>query len=435
MRDDTTRAQIVAAVQDDLEQLVAVLLDTPQLDLAMAEQLTRDRLRALSAQVLEASLAARGTGKAGPRLPCPCGGEARFAGYRAKAVQTVVGWIQLRRAYYPCPACHQSQIPLDGLLGLARDSQSAGVRRLASQCGALLPFGQAARLLGDTAGIALSASTLRVVSEAVGDRREQDLRQQAAVAWREGIPVVPGPAPERLYVAMDGVRILTTDGTGKEAKVGVVVAEERLADGGWVRGRARYVVSFQDAAAFGQRLALEAHRQGLEGAREVLVLGDGAEWIWQVAAEHVPHATCIVDWYHASERIWDLGRALYGEGTAKTARWVGRQLQQLARGQVRRLVRTWRRLRCSGTVATVRDEQVTYFTNQASRMAYDQYRERELDIGSGMVESACKALIGMREKGPGMRWTVVGAQAVANVRVLLFNDEWDDYVIPLSPAA
>jgi hypothetical protein len=70
---------------------------------------------------------------------------------------------------------------------------------------------------------------------------------------------------------------------------------------------------------------------------------------------------------------------------------------------------------------------VTYFTNQARRMAYDRYRARGLDIGSGMVESACTALIGMREKGPGMRWSVAGAQAVANVRVLLFNDEWADY--------
>jgi uncharacterized protein UPF0236 len=435
MRDDTTRAQIVAAVQQEIEQLVADLLLTAQLDLATAESLTRERLRAVGARLLEESLAARGTGKTGGREPCACGGTATFEGYRSKDVQTVVGWIRLRRAYYHCRGCGQSAIPLDSRLGLSRDSHSPGVRRLASQLGALLPFAQAAGTLADTTGIRLSPSTIRVVSEAVGARREAELRQQVARAWQDGVPAVVGPAPERLYVAMDGVRILATDGSRTEAKVGVVVPEARLPDGRERRDMARYVVSFDEATAFGQRLALEAQRRGVETAATVIVLGDGAAWIWNLAAEHFPTATCIVDWYHASERIWELGRALYGEGTSKTARWVARQLTHLAAGRVRRLVTAWQRLVCSGMTAQVRDEQVTYFTNQASRMAYDQYRARGLDIGSGMVESACKALIAMREKGPGMRWQPAGAQAVANIRVLLFNDEWDDYAIPLAPAA
>lgn len=94
---------------------------------------------------------------------------------------------------------------------------------------------------------------------------------------------------------------------------------------------------------------------------------------------------------------------------------------------MRALVRAWQQLQCRGPAAVVRDEQVTYFTNQAPRMAYDSYRARGLDIGSGLVESACKQLIGVREKGPGMRWSVPGVQAVANVRVLLFNDQWTNY--------
>ena len=105
MRDDTTRAQIVAAVQQEIEQLVADLLLTAQLDLATAESLTRERLRAVGARLLEESLAARGTGKTGGREPCACGGTATFEGYRSKDVQTVVGWIRLRRAYYHCRGC------------------------------------------------------------------------------------------------------------------------------------------------------------------------------------------------------------------------------------------------------------------------------------------------------------------------------------------
>lgn len=152
------------------------------------------------------------------------------------------------------------------------------MRRLASQFGALLPFGQAATSLADAARIQLSSSSVRVVSEAVGARREADLTQQVADAWRDGLPVVAGPAPDRLSIAMDGVRIMSTSGEGREAKVGVVVPERRGPDG-QQRDAASYVASFATAAAFGPRLALEAHRRGLEAAAEVVVLGDGAEWI------------------------------------------------------------------------------------------------------------------------------------------------------------
>jgi hypothetical protein len=228
-------------------------------------------------------------------------------------------------------------------------------------------------------------------------------------------------------VALDGTLVPAVGGQHKEAKVGVVRPEGRDPAGALAAAPASYVAGFAPAAEFGRRLALEAHRRGLEAAEEVVVLGDGAEWIWNLAAEHFPGAVEIVDWYHAAERIWELGRARYGEGTARTARWVERQLERLAKGEVRALVAAWRRLKCGAAAAAVRDEQVGYFTNQAGRMAYGRYRARGLAIGSGMVEGGAKALIGAREKGPGMRWSAAGANAVAQVRTLLFNDAWAAY--------
>jgi hypothetical protein len=154
---------------------------------------------------------------------------------------------------------------------------------------------------------------------------------------------------------------------------------------------------------------------------------NGAAWIWNLADEHVPHAVQIVDWYHASERVWDLGRALHGQDTPEAAAWVDRQLARLAHGEAASLATEWAALPLRGDPATVRDAQVTYFTNQAGRMAYAQYRADGWDIGSGMIESTCKTVIGQRQKGSGMRWSDTGAQTVASVRVLLFNHEWDDY--------
>jgi hypothetical protein len=424
--DDSTIPAVLEALHADLRALLEWLVGTAAVDLATAEGVVRDGVLALGGRLLAAGLACRGTGKAGPRRPCPCGGQATCEGYRPKTVQTLVGWIELRRAYYACPACGQGQAPLDATLGVARDSHSPGVRRLACRFGALLPFAQAATTLAEAAGIHLGTSTVRTVTEAVGAQQERTIAAAVTAAWATGLPPAAGPPPDRVYVAMDGVRILGTDGAGREVKVGVVVPVQRQADGE-ERAPASYTASLEAAAGFGRRLALDAHRRGIEGTREVAVLGDGAAWIWALAAEHFPTAVQIVDWYHASERVWELGRALFGEATPATAAWVERQLARLAIGHVRRLVAQWQRLPCAGPIAAVRDEQVTYFTNQASRMAYDRYRAAGWDIGSGMVESGCKYLIGAREKGPGMRWGERGAQTVAQVRVLLFNQQWNQF--------
>jgi hypothetical protein len=424
--DDSTRAAVLEAVGEDLARLWDAVTNAEARDLETAEGTVRDGVLAIGARLLEASVAARGPGKDGPRRACACGGEAVCEGYRAKGVQTVVGWITIRRAYYACAACGQGHCPLDAVLGLARDSHSPGVRRLACRFGARLPFAAAAADLAEAARVRLSASTLRTLTEAVGARREQEVAAAIAAAWTHGLPAVSGAPPERLYVAMDGVRILGTDGAGREVKVGMVVPVRRTTSGER-REAASYAAGLEPASVFGQRLALEAHHRGLEGAALIAVLGDGAAWIWQLAAEHFPTAVHIVDWYHASERIWALGRALYGEETAETTTWVEAQLGRLAQGQAALLATEWQALPCRGDVAAVRDEQVTYFTNQASRMAYDQYRAAGWDIGSGMVESACKHLIAAREKGAGMRWSEAGAHTVAAVRVLLANDDWPTY--------
>jgi hypothetical protein len=423
--DDSTRPAVLDEVQTDLQDLLTWLRQAEGLDLERAEQTVRERVVAIGARLLEAGLAARGMGKAGARLECACGGTAMFEGYRPKGVQTLVGWVTARRAYYACAACGHGRCPLDAVLGLGRDSHSPVVRRLAVEFGAWLPFAPAAALLARAAGVVLAAGTVRMVTEAEGARRDAATQIAIEQAWRDGLPHAADVPPDRLYVAMDGVRILGTDGAGQEAKVGVVVPARGGARGEG-RAAASYAASFEPAEVFGRRLALAAHRRGLERARAVAVLGDGAEWIWNLAAEHFPHATCIVDWFHASERIWDLGRALYGNATPETTAWVDQQLTALARGQVAALVAAWRALPCGGEAAAVRDEQATYFTNQAGRMAYDRYRADGWDIGSGMIESACKHLIGAREKGPGMRWSRLGANTVAQVRVALFNQRWDD---------
>ncbi len=424
--DDSTFPAVLADICHELQDLLGWLGHTSDLDLGTAETETLARVRTIGARLLETGLAARATAERGAGQVCACGTRLHLDGHRAKGVQTLVGWITLCRATYHCPACGIRTTPWDTRLGLGRDSHSPGVRRLASRCGGLLSFAQAAATLRDVAGIHLSPSTVRTVTEGVGVAREQAIQAEIAAAWEHGWTAPAGPPPDRCYVAMDGVCILGTDGQGREVKLGRVVPVHQTAQGER-REPSRYAAGVEPADAFGRRLAVVAHAQQAEAAPKLAVLGDGAAWIWNLADEHFPHAVQIVDWYHASERVWTLGRALYGDGTPETARWVDRHLARLAAGEAATLATEWAALPVRGEAATVRDAQVTYFTNQASRMAYARYQTAGWDIGSGMIESGCKTVIGQRQKGAGMRWSETGAQTVANVRLLLFNDEWSDY--------
>jgi len=422
--DDSTCPAVLAEVSREVQELLDWVRTCPDLDLGTAETTTLARLRSIGARLLETGLAARAPGVRETGPVCSCATRMQLERHRPKGVQTLVGWITVERAAYRCPACGARQVPRDAVLGLGRDSQSPGVRRLASQFGALLPFARAAATLADAAAIHLSASTVRTVTEGVGQQREATLQAEIATAWDHGWAAPAAPPPDRCYVAMDGVRILGTDGQGREVKLGRVVPVHTTPHGER-RGPSRFAAGLEPADAFGRRLAVVAHGVGAETAPQLAVLGDGAAWIWNLAAEHFPHAVQIVDWDHASERVWALGRARFGEGTPATEAWVDRQLDRLRAGEAAGLAADWAALRLPGEAASVRDEQVTYFTNQASRMAYDRYRAAGWDIGSGMIESGCKTVIGQRQKGSGMRWSNAGAQTVANVRLLLFNTEWD----------
>jgi len=171
----------------EVAAVLAWVTTAEDLDLATAEQRVRAGVLAIGARLLTAGLAARGTGKAGPHLACPCGGKATCEGYRRKEAQTLVGWIRVRRACYWCPACGHGWCPLDAALGMGRDSHSPGIRRGLGRLGALLPFAQAAATLAEVAGVQPSASTVRAVTEGVGARREAEVTG-AVARWR-------GPGP------------------------------------------------------------------------------------------------------------------------------------------------------------------------------------------------------------------------------------------------
>ncbi|MBL8879318.1 MAG: ISKra4 family transposase [Phycisphaerales bacterium] len=368
----------------------------------------------------------------GSHRPCECGRAQRFVEHRSKTIATMMGDIELNRAYYHCRHCKQSATPYDRRVGLGTGPESVGLAQAAVWLGKQDVFENASATLFRLTGQRLSASTIQRLTESVGGvvaRAEEkavramrpDHPREFAAAMRDWKSPPAEASPETLYVLVDGVQV-HQDGW-HEAKVVVCYWYDK--DG---HRHNRYAVRFENAAEFVPFVWSLACRCGLEKAKRVVLLGDGAEWIWRHIGGLLKEAVWIVDWYHACEHVWTCGRVLHGENTVETQAWVKEIEGLLWEGQVRAILERLRtalaRTRAK-TKRTALQALITYIENQDARLAYDKFRAAGLDIGSGSVESACKHLVALRMKRSGMRWSKAGSQNVLSIRAAWLNGEWD----------
>ena len=170
----------------------------------------------------------------------------------------------------------------------------------------------------------------------------------------------------------------------------------------------------------------EARRRGSEHIRQLVVLGDGAAWIWNLADELFPAATQIVDLFHAREHVHDLATLATRLLRDSHPDWLTQRLEELDAGNIPALLAAGRALNFTGSLARDRDKQLGYFEVNAHRMRYQHFRALGMFIGSGMVEAGCKAIIGQRLKLSGMRWTVPGAASIAALRCQDASNRWEE---------
>jgi hypothetical protein len=238
-------------------------------------------------------------------------------------------------------------------------------------------------------------------------------------------------------VAVDGCQVPLDDGwhemkVGRVAPLGPTVQTDHRSGRTYLAwGAAAICAGLESAAEFWYRVFVTACRGGLgQQTRRVVVLGDGAEWIWHRAAHFVggPGIVVIeiVDIYHAYEHLWALGRAVCATPEACTA-WVEPlkdALYERGAEAVLAALDALEREPLTPVAAEVLRTTRAYFADNAARMDYPRFVAQQLPIGSGAVESLCKSLIEAREKQAGMRWTRAGAQAVATLRALRASGAW-----------
>ena len=384
-------------------------------------------------------------GYQGAQVPCAQGHEAVFVAYRSKAVVTVLAPVQVNRAYYHCASCGHGVIPKDQALDIVGTSLSPGVRRMMGRVGGEEAFAEGRRDLEELAGVAVKTKQVERVAEGLGEQIEARARAERQAVLAGKLVSLSGEEPVgKFYIAVDatGVPVVPKETAGRagkgedgeaktrDAKLGCVFTQSRLD----AKKRPQrdphstsYVAAIETAEEFGRRIYAEAVRRGLLQARQVIVLGDGAPWIWALAEEHFPGALQIVDLYHAREHLGELAKTLYGRTGKATAAWRAARYEALEAGNVEAVVAAMRRAcpRDPTSREQVR-KQIAYFQTNAERMRYAKFRRRGLFVGSGVVEAACK-IMGQRLKQSGMRWTVRGANAIIALRCCQVSNRWEEF--------
>jgi hypothetical protein len=243
-----------------------------------------------------------------------------------------------------------------------------------------------------------------------------------------GVPMVPAETEGRPGKAGDG-RART-----REVKLCCVFTQTTVDEEGRpVRDphSSSYLVTFDPAAGFGTLMAAEAHRRGAARIRQLVFLGDGAAWIWNLAGQHFPEATQIVDLYHAREHLHDLAKLPeFMLGDHKQA-WLGQRLTELDDGDIDAICAAAPAFPLAGSKAADLNTALRYFQRNAHRMRYAHFKKLGMFVGSGAVEAGCKAIVGQRCKLSGMRWTQAGATGILTLCCLEASDRWKE--IPAQP--
>jgi len=190
-----------------------------------------------------------------------------------------------------------------------------------------------------------------------------------------------------------------------------------------------YTGAGETAEEFGRRLYREAWKRGWGRGQKQVVMGDGAEWIWNLVAEHFPGAILIVDFYHARQHLWELARQLYPNDPGKQKAWMKLQQKRLLdRGKIEKLVGALRALQSRNPELTEKIRiEADYFARNAKRTRYPKFRRQHLFVGSGVIEAGCKTVVPSRLKQSGMFWTVRGANAILALRCSYLNGRFEDY--------
>ena len=375
-------------------------------------------------------------------MTCPhCGESAKFVNYRSKGFVSLVGDIDVARAYYHCGHCHTGHFPWEATLRLTERRLTPAAEEVTALAGTLDSFAPAAdRTLLKMAGLRLSESTVERTTEAAGERLGRQLEAgQVPGEKRPWEWNTDADGRTCAYVSVDATGILMQGPDGAEADgrmvwVGMVYNPEPCTDEDPALAKpcenVRYLAGLYTLPQLGTQLRRQGGHVGMDAADRWIALTDGGQGLEAFMDANFPGTVKILDFQHAAGHLAELADQLKSTSDEedRLTSWCHTLKHE---GGVRMLaiLEGLDRKRMSLTARTTHEKLCNYIRNHKHKMNYPAYRRHGWQIGSGAVESACKRVINQRLCQGGMRWGESGADAVAHLRALYRSDpaQWNAF--------
>jgi hypothetical protein len=417
--------------------------------IAQIETDMRDGLRQIGMQALGLLLSSL---QSTPEreIACPCGGSLHYQRMREATVISVFGKVRYQRAYYAECACGHGKTPLDEQYGLVPGAVTAGLAALLALAGIEFSYDESPAWLAHYLLFSVAQNTVRSETEQLGAFQAAEettlIEQSQTESYQQARQREAGPMLPRLYGSLDAAKVRIEPrpkkGEAKEAhedwrdmkvlcwyEVETVPPAQRTArhrkkvlrEQPALRAKhMRYFCDICEAETFGKLLWATGCQLNADLSPELVFLGDGAVWIWNLVRLYYPNALQIVDWFHAEEHLEGVAAAAFPTAEQRSD-WLEPVTQALWDGQVEAVMRACQTLASTCLKA---QQAVTYFSNNMDRMRYDRFRAAGYMIGSGTIESACKQLVTHRLDLPGAQWEVQGAVQTAKARAVWLSGQW-----------
>lgn len=303
------------------------------------------------------------------------------------------------------------------------------MNRLLGIAGVTVSFEEAQRHIQEYLLVDVSINTIRAETQLIGMRQMQRekgwLQESQDLVYLQNRERVPA-GPERMYGSIDGAFVPLAEGWKEEKTVCWYKAGQRYGAKELHAIDIHYYTSLQEAATFGELVWATGLHHHVDHAKELIFVCDAAVWIWKMIEHYFPDAIQIVDWYHASQRLYAVADTLVGYAEHERLAWIELAKTLLWEGDVTTLLKTLQALFMDNPNCEILQDAITCYENNQARMGYAHFRERGYFIGSGSVESACKQIVSLRLKRAGARWSYAGASAVAKARAAWLSHHWDN---------
>lgn len=349
-------------------------------------------------------------------------------------IKTMLGNLELYRNIIMCRRCHKGYAPMDRQLMINEEHKvTKAVKEATTDFAQMMPFENASRTIKKYLGIDISPAIIQDISESVGRELFEKDKKEALDLYNNQFKAIENIRDEdkkgRLYIQADGSMVLIKGQGWKELKLGMVFKDSMILNRNKPRhiiAKKEYVTYVGSAEEFKKMLWSAAVKNGCQKVKEIVIVGDGAAWIWNIAKELFPEAVLILDFYHFSEHVNDCANVIYNEDEENKREWVDSIITGMKSGKVDETIDL---IKPDDYCDKVIKESVTglktYLTNNKDKLNYKRFEDKGYFIGSGAIESGNKCVVQARLKGAGMRWSMNGAQYIVSLRAAKKSNRWD----------